>query len=223
MQTTTYHWHAVSFDGPVLPFDRSYQVPDALTPGPNGSVNLGYQTNSPTFTLNNVSLTGASKAYLTYNVYWYCRREGERHNQWRSRLASGPEPGLGGASLSMALHRAARRTQRPARRYEHSPDLQHRVRRPVSYGREHRLGSGARVNLDEVPAGTNVTNPVTPALPGRPTSAQYWRGRTTRTRSRSTVVRAGVSCIAPHVAAFGAAKYYELIFERERVEDAAAA
>jgi hypothetical protein len=28
---------------------------------------------------------------------------------------------------------------------------------------------------------------------------------------------------APGVAAFGAAKYYELIFERERVEDAAAA
>ena len=51
------------------------------------------------------------------------------------------------------------------------------------------------------------------------------RGRTTRTRSRTTGVRAGVSCrsLLPGVAAFGAAKYYELIFERERVEDAAAA
>jgi hypothetical protein len=71
MNPTTYHWHAVSFDGPVLPRDRSYQVPDSLTPGPNGSVNLGYQTNTPTFSLPNVNLTGAAKAYLTYNVYWY--------------------------------------------------------------------------------------------------------------------------------------------------------
>jgi hypothetical protein len=70
MNPTTYHWHAVSFDGPVLPVDRSYQVPDALTPGPNGSVNLGYQTNTPTFTLSNVNPTGA-RAYLTFNVYWY--------------------------------------------------------------------------------------------------------------------------------------------------------
>jgi hypothetical protein len=71
MNPTTYHWHAVSFSGPVLPVDRSYQVPDALVPLGNGSVNLGYQTNTPTFTLSNVDPTGASKAWLTFDVYWY--------------------------------------------------------------------------------------------------------------------------------------------------------
>jgi len=71
MNPTTYHWHAVSFDGPILPADRSYQVPDALKPGPNGSVNLGYQTPTATFSLPGVNPAGAAKAYLTYNVYWY--------------------------------------------------------------------------------------------------------------------------------------------------------
>ena len=28
--TMTYHWHALGFDGPVLPTDRGYEVPDAL-------------------------------------------------------------------------------------------------------------------------------------------------------------------------------------------------
>jgi hypothetical protein len=71
MNPTTYHWHAISFDGPVLPLDRDYQVPDALVPRPDGTVNLGYQTPTQTFSLPGGNPSGASKAYVTANVYWY--------------------------------------------------------------------------------------------------------------------------------------------------------
>jgi hypothetical protein len=72
MNPTTYHWHAIGFDGPVVATDRSYQVPDALAPAPNnpGSVNLGYQTPTATFSLANVNPT-ARQAWVTFNVYWY--------------------------------------------------------------------------------------------------------------------------------------------------------
>lgn len=41
---STYHWHNIGFDGPTIPQDRGYDVPDALTPsgGGNGDINLGY-------------------------------------------------------------------------------------------------------------------------------------------------------------------------------------
>ena len=69
--TMTYHWHSIGFDGPVLPVDRSYQVPDALQTRGDGSVNLGYDLGSAkTFNLSGVNVTGATKAYLTYDVYW---------------------------------------------------------------------------------------------------------------------------------------------------------
>jgi len=77
----TYHWHAVSFDGPVLPVDRSYQVPDSLVPQCHGNnsvcgVNLGYSPGYnaalPNFTLPNVDLRGATKAYVTYNAFYTC-------------------------------------------------------------------------------------------------------------------------------------------------------
>ncbi|HEX2381547.1 MAG TPA: hypothetical protein VHI95_02845 [Acidimicrobiales bacterium] len=69
--TMTYHWHALGFDGPVLATDRGYEVLDALQKQSDGSINLGYQTHTPTFTLPNVNLTGVAKAYLTYDVYWF--------------------------------------------------------------------------------------------------------------------------------------------------------
>jgi hypothetical protein len=74
MQQTTYHWHAIGFDGPVVPTDRDYQVPDALQPGPSwnpGSINLGYQTPTPTFTLQNVDPSNARQAWVTFNDYWF--------------------------------------------------------------------------------------------------------------------------------------------------------
>jgi hypothetical protein len=69
--TMTYHWHAIGFDGPVLPTDRGYEVPDALQKRPDGTINLGYQTPTATFSLPNVDPTSTKAAYLTYNVYWY--------------------------------------------------------------------------------------------------------------------------------------------------------
>jgi hypothetical protein len=69
--TMTYHWHALGFDGPVLPADRGYEVPDALQKQPDGTINLGYQTPTTTFSLPNVDLTHVAKAYLTYDVYWF--------------------------------------------------------------------------------------------------------------------------------------------------------
>ena len=69
--TMTYHWHALGFDGPVLPADRGYEVRDALQKQPDGTINLGYQTPTTTFSLPNVDLTHVAKAYLTYDVYWF--------------------------------------------------------------------------------------------------------------------------------------------------------
>jgi hypothetical protein len=77
----TYHWHAVSFDGPAIPADRTYQVPDSLIANCDGNnhecgVNLGYSPGytpaQPSFALPNVDLTGVTKAYLTYNAWYTC-------------------------------------------------------------------------------------------------------------------------------------------------------
>jgi len=77
----TYHWHAVSFDGPAVPVDRDYQVPDSRIVHCHGNnnvcgVNLGYSPGynaaQPNFTLENVNLAGATKAYLTYNAWYTC-------------------------------------------------------------------------------------------------------------------------------------------------------
>jgi hypothetical protein len=89
--TSTYHWHAIGFDGPILPADRGYEVPDALhtvtaadrakgSAVEAGSVNLGYQVgavgcnrpgcSTPTFSLAGVNPANALHAYLTYTV-WY--------------------------------------------------------------------------------------------------------------------------------------------------------
>jgi hypothetical protein len=69
--TMTYHWHAIGFDGPVLPLDRGYEVPDALQRRSDATYNLGYQTPTGTFSLGNVDLSNVKTAYLTYDVYWF--------------------------------------------------------------------------------------------------------------------------------------------------------
>ena len=69
--TMTYHWHAIGFDGPVLPADRGYEVPDALTAGPSGTVNLGYEVPTKTFSLPGVDLSNVAQAYLTYSTWFY--------------------------------------------------------------------------------------------------------------------------------------------------------
>jgi len=69
--TMTYHWHAIGFDGPVLPLDRSYEVPDALAPVPDGTVNLGYEVPTKAFQLAGVDLSNVAQAYLTYSTYYF--------------------------------------------------------------------------------------------------------------------------------------------------------
>src|SRR6185437_6748983 len=82
-----YHWAGMGFDGPVVSADRVYQVPDALTRGPNGGQTVGYQlvdgtsgtpqgmytccalTKVAPFSLPNVTLTGATSAHLTLDAY----------------------------------------------------------------------------------------------------------------------------------------------------------
>jgi hypothetical protein len=76
----TYHWDNVGFDGPVLPADRGYSVPDALTPAGGGGLNLGYiidpqgigtcctAPRAP-FALDGVDPAGAVEADLTLDVW----------------------------------------------------------------------------------------------------------------------------------------------------------
>lgn len=88
--TMTYHWHDLGFDGPVLPPQRAYEVPDANTPvtmnsGEEGTVvgeNIGYavdgarvstccisgrESKAAPFTLAGVDLTGALSADVTFD------------------------------------------------------------------------------------------------------------------------------------------------------------
>jgi len=71
----TYHWHAISFDGPTIPTDHDYQVPDSLQPNSGGNsgpgVNLGYSQNhiAPDWQIPNVDPTG-KQAWLTYNTLY---------------------------------------------------------------------------------------------------------------------------------------------------------
>jgi hypothetical protein len=82
-----YHWKNVGFDGPVTMPDRVYPVADALSQGPNGGEDLGYElvdgtsgtpqgmytccglTKVAPFSLAGVNLAGATSAELTFDVY----------------------------------------------------------------------------------------------------------------------------------------------------------
>lgn len=76
MQQTTYHWHALGWDGPVIPANRSSQLDDANVARPDGTFNLGYQTPTATFNMPFVySQPAASQAYIVYSVYWYSSPE----------------------------------------------------------------------------------------------------------------------------------------------------
>ena len=86
---STYHWDNLGFDGPVLPMDRGYDVPDALTPGKNtGAVNLGYRLaksgiskccrttgwpDVPHFAFDDVNVSGAVQARLNLNITGFVR------------------------------------------------------------------------------------------------------------------------------------------------------
>lgn len=77
--TNTFTWDNVGFDGPVLPQDRTYDIPDNTTPDgtdPNTGApvtNLGYfiqggQTH--TFTFTGVDADAGGGALLTYGFYY---------------------------------------------------------------------------------------------------------------------------------------------------------
>lgn len=69
INTGTFHWHALGFDGPVLPADRTYEVPDSLTKSDN-NINIGYITPFD-YTFHNVDLSNAKQAYLALNTYYF--------------------------------------------------------------------------------------------------------------------------------------------------------
>lgn len=63
----------VGFDGPVLPTERSYQIPDTNDPDPGDSgTNIGFSVDptGKSFTLNNVDLTNATSASITLTSWW---------------------------------------------------------------------------------------------------------------------------------------------------------
>jgi hypothetical protein len=74
----TYHVGALGFDGPVLPRARSYQVPEALSPGRTSDVkNLGYlldddaAATAASFTLEGVDLTDGVEARINLNAWYF--------------------------------------------------------------------------------------------------------------------------------------------------------
>src|SRR5207302_1126190 len=51
----TFHWHNIGFDGPVLPRERAYEFPDALTPAKDtlNGINIGYDVAPDTTAVGN--------------------------------------------------------------------------------------------------------------------------------------------------------------------------
>ena len=71
-KTHTFNWANVGFDGPVLPVEHGYDVPDALVPYRDGSTNIGYAITASkplAFPLAAMDLHGAVAASLHLNVY----------------------------------------------------------------------------------------------------------------------------------------------------------
>jgi hypothetical protein len=105
----TYHWHAVSFDGPSVAPDKSYQVPDSLIPQCGGNNNLcgvnlgyspGYARAQPNFVLPNVSLAGAGKAYITYDAWYTCCNPKALQVTVNGHVHQAPDPNPDAASTS---------------------------------------------------------------------------------------------------------------------------
>lgn len=81
----TYTWDNIGFDGPFLPTDRAYDVPDATQSNVPGAVNLGYDLHpgtkglleccvkgnkvaAPPIVLSNMRVSDARAAFITLNV-----------------------------------------------------------------------------------------------------------------------------------------------------------
>jgi hypothetical protein len=107
----TYHWHAVSFDGPVVPADRDYQVPDSHIVQCGGNnhlcgVNLGYSPGCfgpvacSNWTIPNVNPSGASAAYVTYNAWYTCCNPKALQVTVNGHVHQAPDPNPDAASTS---------------------------------------------------------------------------------------------------------------------------
>jgi hypothetical protein len=95
-EDAVFHWDNIGFDGPVLPMVRAYEIPDNTTtstftgylgdPTPIPAINLGYllldgttgpsagmydpNTLIPSLSFQNVNLSGATSATLTFNTWF---------------------------------------------------------------------------------------------------------------------------------------------------------
>jgi len=114
--THTFNWANVGFDGPVLPLERGYDVPDALIPFRDGSTAIGYSitaTKPLAFPLTGMNLDGAAAASLNLNVYQFYagrilqfRFNGGAWQDFVSALPSGNEQRSLHIPVPMALLRA---------------------------------------------------------------------------------------------------------------------
>jgi hypothetical protein len=109
----TYHWHGLGFDGPVLPAERAYQVPDALqkrfvwpSKTKYDGYNLGYPLDGRAFALRGVDLGGAQTAWLSLTL----AKEDDGVPHLRFRLNGGawqtyadPRGSMGYASVAMLV------------------------------------------------------------------------------------------------------------------------
>src|SRR5260370_168194 len=72
--THTFNWANIGFDGPVLPTERGYDVPDALTNYRDVATTIGYRITASqplAFPLAGMDLAGATAASLHLNVYGF--------------------------------------------------------------------------------------------------------------------------------------------------------
>ena len=72
--TMTFNWANIGFDGPVLPTERGYDVPDSLTPFRDKVPAVGYRITAGqplSFPLAGVNLTGAAESSLHLNIYGF--------------------------------------------------------------------------------------------------------------------------------------------------------
>ncbi len=72
--THTFNWANIGFDGPVLPVERGYDVPDALVPFRDLGTSLGYRITASAplaFPLAGMNLSDATAASLHLNIYGF--------------------------------------------------------------------------------------------------------------------------------------------------------
>ena len=180
--TMTYHWHALGFDGPVIPADRGYEVPDALQKRSDGTINLGYQTpttnvlapqRQPCRRHQGVSHLQRLLVRLQHRHH----RQHQRHQPHRQR----PQPRRG-RQLPVALRHATGQPVRPPQRHQHHQPDPHRLHRQLPHHRQHQprtrpqltASSGVRPACCE-PARSPSTSSVTRAVLSRPKRSSAMR------------------------------------------------